>query len=183
MDTLPFAAAALRLPTNSQSGRAARPGVGPRSATRAAAVAVISARDAARGARTWTLTLSPAARFDSATTVGTPCDQRRNWVLESTAKYWLSLCPTNFLSASLLPPFTSTYSDDELPASVSSRPLKMNVCTPLPRAANVLDAPAASNTNAARTTYMRRLLISRPPGLTKREDAKIVRALRQATIR
>jgi hypothetical protein len=59
----------------------------------------------------------------------------------------------------------------------------MNVCTPLPRAANVLDAPTASNTKAARTTYMRRLLISRPPGLTKREDAQILRALGQATIR
>src|SRR4029077_11795538 len=60
----------------------------------------------------------------------------------------------------------STYTEDELPASASRRPLKTYVCSP--PAANVLEAPAASRTRAARTTYVKRLLISRPPGLDER---------------
>src|SRR4029077_6489158 len=56
--------------------------------------------------------------------------------------------------------------EDELPASASRRPLKTYVCSP--PAANVLEAPAASRTRAARTTYVKRLLISNPPGWEKR---------------
>src|SRR5205085_8077248 len=126
-------------------------GVGPRSATREAGVDSIWASVALRSARTRTLTTSPATRFDSDTTVGTPCDQRRYCVFAPTAKCWSDDWPTSFFSAGLVPPLTSTYSEDELSASVIKRPLNTYVswsrC-----AASVLDVPATSTISAASTT-------------------------------
>ena len=92
----------------SQSGLWAKRGLGPLSATTFAGVASISGSDALRAALILTLTRSPATRFDSGTTVGTPCVQRRNCVFASTANFWSSPWPMSFFRARRLPPFTST---------------------------------------------------------------------------
>ena len=59
----------------------------------------------------------------------------------------------------------------------------MNVCTPLPRAANVLDAPTASNYESGQDEVHEAPSHLETSWFDEEEDAQILPALGQATIR